>query len=374
MASPEVLDFTKLLAPVSEESPTGSDLRADISPLSDFQKIKEDRKAARQTETQLDRGTGDPAQDAKLVPPDWRPLVDRAVKVLAEKSKDMEVTAYMIEGLTRTKGFAGIRDGFRLAADLISTYGDALYPSPGDQDVENRFSHLLQLNGIESTGALIVPIAKIPLTGETSGGIFALTHYQAARALAKIPDAKARQARIDKGAITIEIIQKAVVETPAAFFIDLVDDINASLDQFRRFCDTIYEKTKYEAQSDNLRGALESYLEVVMDLARAKLPPPGAAKAADAVAAAVVEAPPAGAPAAAVPAAAGVIRNRDDALEALGKVAEFFRKNEPQSVVPYALEQVIHWGQMPLPDLLLELIPEEGPRKNLFKQVGIKPP
>ncbi len=371
MASPEVLDFTKLLAPVSGENPAGSDLRADLSPLSDFQKIKEDRKAARQAENQIDRGTGDAAQDAKLMPPDWRPLVERAVKVLSEKSKDMEVTAYLIEGLTRTKGFAGIRDGFRLATDLIAAYGDSLFPSPGDTDVENRFSHLLQLNGIEGPGALIVPVAKIALTGETTGGIFSLIHVQAAQSLAKVPDPKARQARIDKGAITLELIAKAIVETPAKFFIDLVDDINGSLEQFRRFCDMVSEKTQYDPQSDNLRSALESYLEVVMDLARAKLPPPGAAKAAAAAVADAAKAEPT--PAAAQPAAAGVIRTRDDALEALGKVAEFFRRNEPQSIVPYALEQVIHWGRMPLPDLLSELIPEDGPRKNLFKQVGIKP-
>ncbi len=365
MASPEILDLTKLLAPISAENPTGTDLRADISPMSDFQKIKEDRKAARQTETQIDRGAED------LIPPDWRPLVDRAVTVLSEKSKDMEVTAYMIEGLTRTKGFAGVRDGFGLAAGLVATYKDALFPSPGDPDVENRFSHLLQLNGIEGTGALIVPIAKIPLTGETSGGIFALTHYQAAKSLAKIPDAKARQARIDKGAVTIEMIAKAIAETPAKFFIDLVDDITASLEQFRKFCDAVAETTKYDPQSDNLRGALESYLEVVRDMARAKLPPPGVAKSATTTATAPADS--ASVAAAAAPSGSGVIRTRDDALDALSKVAEFFRQNEPQSIVPYALEQVIHWGRMPLPDLLSELIPEDGPRKNLFKQVGIKP-
>jgi len=38
------------------------------------------------------------------------------------------------------------------------------------------------------------------------------------------------------------------------------------------------------------------------------------------------------------------------------------------------LEQVANWGKMSLPELLSELIPDEGPRKNVFKQVGIKPP
>ena len=56
------------------------------------------------------------------------------------------------------------------------------------------------------------------------------------------------------------------------------------------------------------------------------------------------------------------------------KIADYFREHEPQSIIPYALEQVANWGKMSLPELLSELIPEEGPRKNVFKQVGIKPP
>jgi hypothetical protein len=43
-------------------------------------------------------------------------------------------------------------------------------------------------------------------------------------------------------------------------------------------------------------------------------------------------------------------------------------------VVPYGLEQVVRWGNMPLPALLGELIPDESPRHQLFRQVGIRPP
>ena len=50
MPSPEVLEFAKLLAPISAEKPTGSDIRADTSPISDYQKIREGRKAARAAE------------------------------------------------------------------------------------------------------------------------------------------------------------------------------------------------------------------------------------------------------------------------------------------------------------------------------------
>jgi type VI secretion system protein ImpA len=68
------------------------------------------------------------------------------------------------------------------------------------------------------------------------------------------------------------------------------------------------------------------------------------------------------------------IRTRDDAFHQLLKVADFFQRTEPHSPVSFALEQVVRWGRMPLPELLAELIPEEGPRKSLFQRVGIRPP
>ena len=65
----------------------------------------------------------------------------------------------------------------------------------------------------------------------------------------------------------------------------------------------------------------------------------------------------------------------DDICEAgaIEAVADFFRANEPQSIIPFAIQQVVAWGRMPLPDLLAELIPAEDARKVFFKQVGIRP-
>jgi hypothetical protein len=39
--------------------------------------------------------------------------------------------------------------------------------------------------------------------------------------------------------------------------------------------------------------------------------------------------------------------------------------------VSYALDQVVRWGRMPLPELWTELIADE-PRKAVFKQIGIR--
>ena len=108
-----------------------------------------------------------------------------------------------------------------------------------------------------------------------------------------------------------------------------------------------------------------------MSMAKSKLPvAPAAPKVEAAATANEVAAAPAPPPVVGI----GGIHTREDALEALDKVAEYFRKTEPHSIIPFSLDQVIRWGRLSLPDLLAELIPDEAPRKNLFKQVGIKPP
>jgi len=68
------------------------------------------------------------------------------------------------------------------------------------------------------------------------------------------------------------------------------------------------------------------------------------------------------------------VMTRDDALEGLLKVADFFRRTEPHSPVSYALEQAVRWGRMPLPKLLEDLVSDSGVREEMFRRLGIQNP
>jgi type VI secretion system protein ImpA len=363
MSSPEVLDFARLLAPIPGDKPSGVDLRADTSPTPDYYAIRDARKAARETERLIEKG------DDRAEPPDWRPVLERASKALSEKTKDLEVAGYLIEALVRLKGFPGLRDGYRLCRELVEQFWDGVYPASTEGvEVYDRFALILGLSGLDAPGALVVPVRKIAFTTQTSRGFFDLTHYQQAKSLAQITDPKLRQKRIDEGAITLETIQQGVAETPAKFYADLVDDITQGAEEFRRFCAALGEKSGFDPPSSELIGVIESYLDIVKDLARDKIPK------APAPAVVAAAAAPAAAAAVAPPVDPWVIQNRNDAFDRLKKIADYFREHEPQSIIPFALDQVSNWGKMSLPELLSELITDEGPRKNVFKQVGIKMP
>jgi type VI secretion system protein ImpA len=365
MASPEVLDFAKLLSPIPGGPPAGVDLRTDPSPASAYYAIKDARSAARAAERQMVVGDGEATDNL----PDWRPVLEHATKALAEKTKDLEIAAYLIEALGRQHGFAGLRDGFRLARELIERYWDGLYPLPDEEGIETRVAPLTGLNGVDADGTLIVPITLVPITESTSFGRLGSVHYQQATALGKITDPKVREKRIAQGAISLDVFQKAVGESSPAFYSRLVQDLTQCQDEYLKLSAELEKRCSGHAPpSSNIKAALASCSDIVKSAAKHKLDS-APTKAADG-------APGAGPAASAAPApgqASDAIQTREDAFRALLKVAEFFRRTEPQAVVSYALEQVVRWGRMPLPELLTELIPEDAPRKNLFKQVGITP-
>ena len=382
MPSPATLDFAKLLAPIAGDKPTGTDLRADQSPMSLYFAIKGARNQARAAERML--ANEDDGEKSDTPPPDWKPIHVNAVKALSEKSKDLEVTAFLIEALVRLQGFAGLRDGFRLARELVEKYWDTIFPLPDEEGLETRLGGLIGLNGADSEGTLMAPITRVPITDASSVGKLTMAHYMEALAVGKISDPKVKQKRVDSGAKTLEIFQKAVSEGTPGFFLNLVQDLTECQQEFGKLCAALDAKCAGQAPpSSNIRASLEAVLDAVKNVAKAKLdlaeasqPPKEAPKpAAPAGAPPGTAAPAAGAPAAAA-APPGetldVIRTREDAFKSILKVADFFRRTEPHTIVSFALEQVVRWGRMPLPELLTELISEEAARKNLFKQVGIK--
>lgn len=371
MPSPDVLDIAKLLAPIAGDKPAGPDLRANAGPTSSYYQVKDGRNTARAAERRMEGGVEDP------IPPDWKVVVTAAVKALAE-SKDLELAAYLIEGLGRTNGFAGLRDGFKLARGLVETFWDGIYPTPDEEGVPTRVAPLAGLNGDDAEGTLIAPINRIPITDSASLGKLTYANYLQAVATGKILDPKARDKKIADGAMHMELVQKAVDETPPQFYRAIYDDLVAALAEFAELGKVLDAKAGPAAPpASAIRTALENVLAALNDVAKAKLAvtmtKPTAEKKDEGDGKGGADAEKNGKPkeeeqGEKLP----VIRNREDALNAILQLGEYFRRTEPHSFVPFALEQAVRWGRMALPELMLELIAEEGPRKALFKQVGIR--
>jgi type VI secretion system protein ImpA len=362
MPSPSVLDIESLLRPISGDRPAGEDLREDGSANSVYYQLKDLRSAARAAERAEE---ADGQEGVSQVKPEWKAILSLGTSVLSERSKDFEVVAWLIEALARVHGFAGIRDGYCLVKAFAETFWDGLYPGLEDGTYEDRIAPLTGLNGQGNDGALIAPLRMVPLTAGT-GNNFALWHFQQANSQTKASDGSRRRDE-DSGSASLDQIQKSARETPTRFYVDLNEDLIGAKDAFMEAMAALAERAGEDAPPDtNIRNVLDNALSAVRFLAGGRLSTEPA------------EAPAAAPTAAETPSVArsagGAITSRESAFQELRRVADFFRATEPQSVISYALDEIVRRGQMSLQELIGELIPNAEARSLFLLSAGIKPP
>lgn len=369
MDSPTILDFAALLQPIAGSAPTGNDPRQDLSPNASFGRLKSARSQASAAER---AGATDPeAMQQSLVL--WRSIGKLSTQLLATTAKDLQVGAWLIESLARTKGFAGLRDGFRLARELCEQFWDDLHPRPDEDGISTRVSPLTGLNGVDSEGTLIAPIARIPITagGEAQFATWqwtkATTSYQGNTA-----DENYEQRRTQYETANLELkakVEAAVRSSGADFYVALDTELGQALDEFDKLVALLDQKCGQDSPpSSSIRGAISATRDTVRTIAKDLLPSEATPDAGGAGTGGGAS----GAGGGSGP--SGVLNTREAAFAQLKRVADFFRRTEPHSPISYMVEQAVRYGGLTLPELLVELIPDDGARSAFFTRTGIRPP
>ncbi|MFP8968222.1 type VI secretion system protein TssA [Pokkaliibacter sp. CJK22405] len=359
-----MLDIETLLQPVSEEQPSGTDPRLDVSPASPYYQLKDVRNQARAEERNA-MIEDEPLQSCASL---WQPIIDQVPAVLMEQGKDLELVAWLIEAMARQHGFAGLTHGFRLAEQMIARFWDGLYPSEDEDGPETRVAPLIGLNGYDNEGALLMPINSIPLTDMSAEGAFAYWEYQQAQDMERLDDAKKAQ-RIKAGSVDLETIQQAGKETSTAFFQELHAQLSACQVAYEAMVQAIDNAVGSPMPSSRISKRLEECQAAMRFLAGDRLKVQVVEEApAEITDEAAGDDPQA---AAAAPAALTQLQHRDQAIDTLMKVSEFFRKTEPHSPMSYAIDQVVRWSELSLPELLQELIADKDARNGFFRLTGI---
>src|SRR5215469_3963330 len=149
MPASRVID-ERVLVPISEQKPSGDDLRA----LKDWVEI---RKARPNPNDRADKRDWEPANPVKT---DWSSYKDVVEKAICTKSKDLELGVFLTEACGRVDGFAGIRDGIWTVKGLLTNFADrGLFPLPDGGDLESRYGKLDWMNE-----KLAEVVREIPIT------------------------------------------------------------------------------------------------------------------------------------------------------------------------------------------------------------------
>ena len=342
-----------LLNPIAGANPGGENLR--YAPV--YDKLKE----ARREEEDLPQGdwehevkNSDPVLVTKL-----------AVDALTNKSKDIQIAAWLAEACFRREGYPGLKQGLELLRGMLETFWDNLYPEIDDGDLEMRAAPLDWVGNYFAT-----LVYRQPLTNEG----YDWRKFKECRAVPTEAEAAenenkaaTRNEKLSEGKLAPEAFDEDVQRTPKQFYKDMVEGIDGVLEALQALGETADGKFGNQAPSF---GKLRSALEEIHHMARGFLkkkqevePDEESAESSEAVAeesaeGATEEVAEGGAPKAkGKKALSAEPADKDDAINRVMVAAKFWRSQEPLNPGPYLMVRGMRWGELraagPAPDQLL---------------------
>ncbi|MEZ6149130.1 MAG: type VI secretion system protein TssA [Pirellulaceae bacterium] len=382
MSTESILDFESLLAPISEEAPSGPSLREHPELSRTYYAVREARNAAMEAERvlarlalleQRDHEQAPGGQEESRPVPHWGKVIDLAIDLLSKHSKDLWAVSWLIEALTRQAGLAGFRDGLKLCRLLSEQYWSTIHPRP---DEEEGYGHTVaQLAGLDNTlSSALESIAMLPTDSRLTWA-----NYQFALDMEQM-DPDLRSTRIDEGAVSLNSFEQAVRDASREDLLCTLADLDDSIEECKSFSDVMDTLCgKDESGHDlspptgNLVRTLER-LRLTFSALTSGLLEDADDDSDNSVVGELTEGERERAGADSANLMQRPVASRDEALQHLLRVADFFRKSEPHSPVSYALEQAVRWGRMPLPDLLRDLVSDDTVLAQVFKRMGIARP
>ncbi|HEY4765199.1 MAG TPA: type VI secretion system protein TssA [Candidatus Sulfotelmatobacter sp.] len=329
-----------LLNPIEGPNPSGSNLRYD--PV--YDKIKE----ARREEDQPPPGMTE--RDRKVA--DNLLVIKLTTDLLTNKTKDLQLAAWLTEALLKRKSFAGLKDGLALCYGFVDKFWDTVYPELEDGDAQSRGAPL----GFVGT-KLEIPLKLVPVVEKVAYNLF---DYQQSREVgyedqAKSDDAKKKRAALVKeGKLTPEVFDKAFEETPKKFYAQAEQDLDTcllTLAELKKTCDEKF------GDDGPAFGALQTSLVASRHLIHGFLQKKRE-KEPDPVEVVAAAGNPAGGDAQAEaegPVRTGVLisvesssepADRIDAIRKVAEAAAFLRQREPTSPASYLMLRGLRWGEL----------------------------
>jgi type VI secretion system ImpA family protein len=379
------------LAPISEEKPTGDWLRYEAI----YDKIQE---ARREDDPTLDQGVW----QKTLKKADWTLTQKLCSEVLISKSKDLQITVWLLEAWMNLRGFEGIDDGITLAAELCYTYWDSLYPALEENDFEYRTAPLLWLNEKlfhkpKSLSCTKPRSRDIPIyTFLDWEGILSLENT-----LRKNPYAIPPEELENK--ITRDKFRESMLNTPIEYYtafnatllhtLEMLSTLEKFLDEkcgkqspsFKMFRDVIGKIERFTADiiKERMVELVPPEPEIIPEVEEFEYYEESGISDNNSSLYRSLEPTPVEQKQSQTPISlqeterkimqnmSVAIRTREEAYKRLNEAADFLLKNEPHSPVPYLIKRAISWGEMPLPQLLNELVFDPNDRNAIFGLLGM---
>jgi type VI secretion system protein ImpA len=343
-------DWQALLEPIPGGDPCGESLRYEGT----FDRVRH----ARQGD---DESLAQGVWETTPKKPDWSETAALCTGALANRSKDLQLAAWLLEAWIHLHGFAGAAAGLALIRDLCQRFGDHLHPKSEGGDPEIRYAAISWVNDKLATSLKLVPLTA-PVN--TSTKVCSWADWEAAQRLVQ---AGARSREVEETATLARAgFHRSLLETPIPWLAARRDEIQSIIERTQAIEKVIEAETGKDCPSlINLRRvaeAIDTFLDGTLTRREPAVPDPDLVSLAVSVAAEPVSS-----------SEVTSIGTRAQAYRMLSEAAAFLRVTEPHSPVPYLVERAVAWGGMRLVDLLPELIRDRDNLSEIHRLLRIGP-
>ncbi|TBV10808.1 type VI secretion system protein TssA [Stutzerimonas kirkiae] len=291
---------------------------------------------------------------------DWAGVQQLAELALAERSKDLTIAAYLGEAWLFLDGLAGLAAALRLLVGLCERFDDDLHPLALGGDQSWRAAPLDWL--VRRYADILT--TRLPICPDwpqmTPHAWQSLQRRPLQAGDGKAEKAAAEAARLQQKKLDESVRGGKVGGWQAA--LAQLESASAELQALDAWCARSLGREAPSLQP--LDSAIQSFTAIIKGLSN-MAPEETSAMPAD-----MPEAPPSGnVHEARLP--AGAPGSRAEAYRQLSLIADYLARTEPHSPVPYVIRRVVEWGDMPLSDLLDELIKADAESRRVWSLLGV---
>lgn len=360
LQKPPVIDIDAITQPISDESPSGENLR--------YSGLYDEISEARRADDAL--ALGDWTSNLKTA--NYKQVIDLALPALTGRAKDLQIAAWLTESLIRQHGFPGLRDSMKMLTALQDTFWETIHPEIDEGDMEGRGNAIewFDVQGAES----------IITTAITAGRGLSLVNYEDSKMFdipedlsAFEPEEQQRYNALKDRAekehrTTTEQWRAARKQTRRQFCEETnfaIEECWAAYKDLNRSIEEHFDRNQSPGMT-NLRKSLEEIHVIVkkmLEEKRLEEPDPSDYEESGDAGSASSDGNPRGS-------GTGAVNDRREALQRLAEVAAYFQRAEPHSPVSYLVQRAVKWGNMPLESWLTDVIKDEGVLSQLRQTLG----
>ena len=363
------LELEGLLKVISDEAPCG----IDCSFSNEFYAIK---KARIQDDPLLEQGdwVAEPKQA------DWAFVSSQSIELLTEKTKDIRLYGWLLEAWSNLYGFEGIAKGLELTQQSLTEFWMLLHPEIAEDDLDQRLGLLQGL-----INQLPVLIKKTAITNTAIS--YSLMDYEALLHQQNLRRKHAEDYDDVPTNTSLEQFEQELFNTSKSFqyknyqaFLEILKQWNI----LREVLDGLMgvDAPSFAAIESQLESLHSNLKKIYKTEAFGLQPAVTTADSVDeksaadqqtstqltehiAVAASAINQP-------FQPHIQSHVANREQAMQVLQEISDYFQLNEPHSPVSYMLQKTIKWSQMPLHEWLAQVIKHEDPLEAVHEILGVQ--